>query len=69
VQLKEIVAMSNSNNDPSYQHFDSDTQGVESEPAVPDCLESKGNRFSIEEIEAEIRWFFENALEGGSSHR
>lgn len=69
MQLKEIVAMSNSNNDPSSQHFDSDTQGVESVPAVPDSLESQGKPFSIEEIEAEIRWFFESALEGGSSHR
>jgi hypothetical protein len=60
--------MSNSNIDPSYHNFDSDTQGVESVPAVPDSLRSPSDPFSIEEIDAQIRWFFENVLDGRSSN-
>jgi hypothetical protein len=60
--------MSNSSNDPSYQHFDSDTPGVECVPAVPGSLGSQSDPFSIEEIDAQIRWFFESVLDSRSSN-
>ena len=60
--------MSNSNNDPSHQHFDSDAQGVDYVPAVPDSLGSQSDPFSIEEINAQIRWFFESVLDRRSSN-
>ena len=60
--------MLNRNSGPSYQHFDSDTPGAECVPAVPDSLGSQSDPFSIEEIDAQIRWFFESVLDRRSSN-
>jgi len=55
--------MSNGNGSASYQDFDRDTQWVARAPAIPDPLGSQSDPLSSEDIDDQIRWFFENALE------
>jgi hypothetical protein len=55
--------MSNGNDTASYQDCDRDTQWVARARAIPDPLGSRSDPLSSEDIDAQIRWFFENALE------
>jgi hypothetical protein len=55
--------MSNGNGSASYQDSDRDTQWVARTPALPDPPGSRSDPLSSEDIDDQIRWFFENALE------
>ena len=54
--------MSNGNDSASCQDSDRRTQRIDRLPVIPDPLGSRNDPLSGEYIDAQIRWFFENAL-------
>jgi hypothetical protein len=55
--------MSNANDSASCQDSNRRAQRVDRVSAIPERLGSACDSLSSEDIDAQIRWFFENALE------
>lgn len=60
--------MANGNDSASYPDFEHGAERVYSTPAIPDPLGLRSNPLSSEDIDAQIRWFFENPRERKPSH-
>jgi hypothetical protein len=59
--------MPNGNDSASIQNSGR-TPPVDHLPAMPDPAGSRSDRLSSKDIDAQIRWFFENALERNADH-
>jgi len=60
--------MSNSSDSDLCQESDRRTPPVDRLPAIRDPLGSPSDPLSSEDIDAQIRWFFDNALDRKSQH-
>jgi hypothetical protein len=60
--------MSKGNDSASYRDFERETKRVDRTPAIPNPLGLRSDPLSSEDIDARIRWFFENAREPKASH-